>query len=235
MVEKPAMPLPLPEPLSLTANEHIANAYAAKLAEACAPILHKPLVSGHDDAEALARLWLLYLRQIDFDPAQRQEMFDKFGQGVRDEEAASRAIALWERVQDWHTAELARNPRFAMRRLMSDLSEEAYCASWHFDTEYCLWEMLNGERESWMRLDKSDPRLDELRRLHEATGGWWWRNDKLNGGWGEKEFLLTEEWEKVYALCVDDRDRAIWAVIGGKLLKGQAAVDATAKLFRRKP
>jgi hypothetical protein len=71
-----------------------------------------------------------------------------------------------------------------------------------------------GDRESWMRLDKSDPRLGELRHLHEATGGWWWRNDKLNGGWGGKEFLPTEEWEKVYALCVDDRDRAIWAVIG---------------------
>jgi hypothetical protein len=229
------MPLPLPEPLSLTANEHVANAYAAALTEACAAILHKPVVSCHDDAEAQARLWLLYLGHMDFDPAKRQEIFEKFGQGVRDEEAARRAIALWERVQDWHAAELARNPRFAMRHLMSDLSEEAYCASWHFDTEYRLWELLNGERESWMRLDKSDPRLGELRRLHEATGGWWWRNDKLNGGWGAKEFLLTEEWEKVYALCVDDRDRAIWAVIGGKLLKGQAAVDATAKLFKQKP
>jgi hypothetical protein len=33
------MPLPLPEPLSLTASEHMANAYAAKLTEACAPSL----------------------------------------------------------------------------------------------------------------------------------------------------------------------------------------------------
>jgi hypothetical protein len=29
-----------------------------------------------------------------------------------------------------------------MRNLMSNLSEEACCASWHFDTEYCLSELL---------------------------------------------------------------------------------------------
>ena len=29
-----------------------------------------------------------------------------------------------------------------MRNLMSDLSEDAACASWHFDPEYCPWEQL---------------------------------------------------------------------------------------------
>jgi hypothetical protein len=29
-----------------------------------------------------------------------------------------------------------------MRNLMSDLSEDSSCASWHFDTGYCPWELL---------------------------------------------------------------------------------------------
>jgi hypothetical protein len=46
--------------------------------------------------------------------------------------------------------------------------------------------------------------------------------------------LLSEEKGKVYALRVDDRDRATWGVIDGKRRKSQAAVEGTAKLFEPK-
>ena len=120
--------------------------------------------------------------------------------------------------------------RAALRELMSELSEDACCASWHLDTEYRLWELLQGKRPGWMALSADDPRLVELRRLHELTGGWWWWN--ITDGLGEKEFLPTAAWEETYARMVDDKDRALFAVIGGKPLRGEAAVDATAKLLQ---
>jgi hypothetical protein len=40
---------------------------------------------------------------------------------------------------------------------------------------------------------------------------------------------------KLLRLCADDLNRATGAVIDGKLFKGQAAVEATAKLLKRKP
>jgi hypothetical protein len=30
-------------------------------------------------------------------------------------------------------------------------SVEAYCASWHHDTQYGFWEILKGKRAAWMR------------------------------------------------------------------------------------
>jgi hypothetical protein len=124
------------------------------------------------------------------------------------------------------------DPRAALRALMSELSEDAYCASWHYDTEYRLWEILQGRRSGWMALAGDDPRIAELRRLHALTGGWWWLNPARGDGLGEKEFLPTAAWEDTYARMVDDRDRAIFAVIDGKPLRGKAALKATAKLLR---
>jgi hypothetical protein len=122
--------------------------------------------------------------------------------------------------------------RQALRDLMSELSEDACCASWHYDTEYRLWELLKHGRGGWMALGENDPRLAELRRLHELTGGWWWWNPNRGDFLGEKEFLLTAAWEGTYARLVDDKERAIFAVIGGKALRGEAALKATAELLR---
>jgi hypothetical protein len=122
--------------------------------------------------------------------------------------------------------------RAALRELMSELSEEAYCASWHYDTEYRLWEILQGQRTGWAGLAANDPRIAELRRLHELTGGWWWWNPARGAGLGEKEFLPTAAWKDTYARMIDDKDRALFAVIDGKPLRGQEAVDATARLLR---
>ncbi len=128
--------------------------------------------------------------------------------------------------------------RLALRDLMSELSEEAYCAGWHYDTEYRLWEILIGVCDKWMRLDANDARIAELRRLHGETGGWWRWNPDLDEGRGDNEFLPTPAWEQLYAATAESKDRAISAVIGGQKLRGQDAVDATTALFRlhvRKP
>jgi hypothetical protein len=218
--------------LALEATEAEASVYATALAEACLPIMERPVSVPLCDLASMARGWLLYLERVADNPAARQAMLEKFGQGVRDDEAALRAVPLWQRVEAWHAAERARNPRFALRELMSELSEDAYCAGWHVDTEYSLWETLQGRRSAWMRLDGSDPRLGELRRLHLETGGWWWMSPKLDGGWGDLEFLPTETWEQVYAAMVDDKERRSCAVIDGKILRGDEAVAAVAKLLK---
>lgn len=125
--------------------------------------------------------------------------------------------------------------RIALRVLMSELSEDAYCAGWHIDTEYRLWEMLVGERRRWMGLSVDDPRIEELRRLHVATGGWWRFNPELNDGCGDQEFVATEAWGQLYVRTVNDRERSVFAVIGGKILRGQNALDASARVLRPYP
>ena len=119
--------------------------------------------------------------------------------------------------------------RHALRELMSELSKDAYCAAWHYDTEYRLWEILKHGRRGWMALSADDPRISELRRRHEVIGGWWWLNPVLGDGddLGEKEFVTAAAWEAIYARMVDGKDGAIFAEIGGKPLRGEAALKAT--------
>jgi hypothetical protein len=62
-----------------------------------------------------------------------------------------------------------------MRNKMSDLSEEASCASWHFDTEYCLWGLLRDARDNGMRPNKSEWRIGlakPARRNPHALDHW---------------------------------------------------------------
>lgn len=59
-------------------------------------------------------------------------------------------------------------------------------ASWHFDTEFALWELIQGDHDAWMRLSENDPRIAELHSLHEATRSWWRLNDDPDNGWGAK-------------------------------------------------
>jgi hypothetical protein len=224
----------LPDPLPLSADEITAIAHAARLTDACEPILIEPLRAQHPEPRSQARIWLVHLEIVEFDPAIRAEFDAKFGPRFSDHDAARQAIPLWRSIECWHHAHCGRNPRYAQRHLMSDLSEEAYCASWHYDTEFRLWELITGARDAWMCLDNTDPRLRELTRLHNETGGWWWRNDALDGGWGKLEFLPTDQWERVYTLRLNDPNRTTCAVIDGKLLKGDAAVDALINLIKHK-
>jgi hypothetical protein len=93
--------------------------------------------------------------------------------------------------------------RAALRQAMSELSEQAHGAGWHFDTGYALWQILIGARVAWMRLGGDDSPLAELRRLHEAVGGWWRWNAEPDGGWGDTEFVTTATWQDIDARTVD--------------------------------
>lgn len=221
----------LPPPLPLDADEPNAQAYCARLARACAPILTRPIGIHSSEPIRQARFWSAWLGRVEFDAATREDHAHRFGEMIADEGAARQALALWRGVEVWHEAYRTRAPRYALRHLMSDLSEDAYCANWHFDTEYALWELIQGERDAWMRLSADDPQIAELRRLHEATDGWWRHNDLLEGGLGAREFVSTELWRNIYVATVDDPERATVAVVDGKLLKGKAAVKAAAHLL----
>lgn len=63
--------------------------------------------------------------------------------------------------------------------LMSELSEEYYCAGWLMGLEYALWEAVIGKRSTFggSPLEKAD--IDNLRFFSEKCGGWiYWDDEK---------------------------------------------------------
>ena len=85
--------------------------------------------------------------------------------------------------------------REALLRMMSDLSEDCWCAGWMTDLEFTLWEALTtGARElGWDGIEERD--LSRLKHLHAMAGGWWvW--DKSDTG---NRFVTSEEWLAILA------------------------------------
>lgn len=163
----------LPPPLNSDASSDDASAYAGSLAEACRGFFAGGRGKVGGPALEASGHWL-----------------DKLEYGhVVDDEAAERAKALWLSVEAWKAAEKARNPRYALRELMSDLSEDAWHASWQPGVEDVLWDaIVRGDPTCRGRMDLDAATLDALRSLHLAAGGWWrWKGDNL-------EFLTTEAW-----------------------------------------
>jgi len=186
----------LPDLLDLEATEEQAAAYAKQLADACYDIEADGMEHGLKPLD-IPHIWLSDLRHGD----------------IVDLPAAARAITLWERVKAWKKAERARNPRYALRELMSDISERAYCASWHFDTEYTVWQLLQGLRTEWARFDVSDPvdaaLLDAVRKASASSDGWWWWPDGADGA----VFVPLNQWLQIYVRTLDDPDRGLVAVV----------------------
>jgi hypothetical protein len=85
-----------------------------------------------------------------------------------------------------------------LARLMSDISEDHFCAGWLIGCEYALWADLTGQEVAGERAwGISEEQKEELRFLHEAAGGWvMWSESS-----GEKVFLSTEEWLNHLASC----------------------------------
>ncbi len=83
----------------------------------------------------------------------------------------------------------------ALEDLMSDISEEYYCAGWLIGLEFTLWSMLEGgSREFGMGVVTEDE-VKRLRELSEQCGGWWW------GGETDDDvcrFVTLEEWAEIY-------------------------------------
>jgi len=78
-----------------------------------------------------------------------------------------------------------------LARLMSDLSEDYFCAGWLIGCEYALWADLTGSKvhgeAAW---GISVEEKEELRVAHELAGGWiMWPQDTP-----DRTYLTTEEW-----------------------------------------
>lgn len=77
-----------------------------------------------------------------------------------------------------------------LRKLMSDISEEHYCAGWLGGLEYDLWAMLNGTRGyEYGNGEVAEFMIDELQRLSEKSGGWWVCDNEIGN-----KFVTIEEW-----------------------------------------
>jgi hypothetical protein len=78
-----------------------------------------------------------------------------------------------------------------LARLMSDLSEDYFCAGWLDGCEYALWADLTGsvsEDEKGWGISEADK--EELRVAQQLAGGWIvWSEEK-----GETEFLPLKDW-----------------------------------------
>jgi hypothetical protein len=84
--------------------------------------------------------------------------------------------------------------REALLQLMSDISEDCWCAGWLLDLEFFLWEAITtGKSDFGWGL--SEPELARLKHLHQMAGGWWiWAEDEKTN-----RFVPTEEWLALYA------------------------------------
>ena len=77
---------------------------------------------------------------------------------------------------------------------MSDLSEEAYCASWLGNLEYALWDIVRGGSRDFGRTEFAEHQIDRLKELSAACNGWivW---DEKNG----PKHVPMNEWLQMYA------------------------------------
>jgi hypothetical protein len=136
--------------------------------------------------QELERAWDLWFdlaqETNDFDPPYSHGVFA----GIRSEERSYEApFAGLEGL-----SEEARIAAELLQRLMSDISEETWCAGWLSDLEYLLWDAVAGERPDWC-----GPEIPkQLRFLSDRCGGWMvW--DKERG----QEYLPLDDWLSRYA------------------------------------
>ncbi len=94
----------------------------------------------------------------------------------------------------------------SLRDLMSDTSEEHYCAGWLMGLEYSLWAMCENGPTRWGLGHVEQGTIDELLRLSAAAGGWWvWHDGDDSNAETEDTFCSGElfvpidEWKKMYA------------------------------------
>lgn len=77
-----------------------------------------------------------------------------------------------------------------LRSLMSDLSEDCWCAGWLSDCEHSLWGFVTEGPGRWGMGAVDQLAVDELRCLSDKAGGWWTWSDALDGN----AFMPMAEW-----------------------------------------
>jgi hypothetical protein len=109
---------------------------------------------------------------------------------AREKEAAD-DVARDESLRKARNAAAARD----LEVLMSDLSEDCWCASWLDGTEYALWSfVLRSEPVEWGMGAVDGEQIWKLRTLSNGAGGWWY--------WQEEHGLMfvdLDTWKRMYA------------------------------------
>ena len=77
--------------------------------------------------------------------------------------------------------------------LMSDISEEAYCAGWMEHLEFDLWSAVKNGPIEYGRIYISDEIIDHLKKLSEEIKGWIFFDAE-----NEEEFIRLKEWIAMY-------------------------------------
>jgi hypothetical protein len=91
-------------------------------------------------------------------------------------------------------AELRDYARERLPALMSEISEDCWCAGWLHGTEYALWKMVEHGAGKWGQGEVTQAQVDRLKRLSELADGWFaWRD-----GDGP-EFVPMERWVAEFA------------------------------------
>lgn len=100
----------------------------------------------------------------------------------------------------------------ALYELMSDISEECYCAGWMSGNEYTLWEMVANPDagRNYGQDSVTDEQIADLRAISNEIGGWIrWRDDE------EDANLPPEDWGPVFTpmaewLPMYEQRMALW-------------------------
>ena len=113
----------------------------------------------------------------------------------------------------------------ALYQLMSEISEECYCAGWMSGNEFTLWEMVSSPdaSRSYGMGEVSESQIADLRAMSAEIGGWIrWHDDADDSTlppeeWGPR-FEPMAEWQARY-----DRQMAQWAELRAKYEKDTPA------------
>jgi hypothetical protein len=85
----------------------------------------------------------------------------------------------------------------SLAQLMSDISEDCYCASWLIGTEFTLWQFAQGGHGDWGFFEVTSEQATELRELSAKAGGWVaWPSQALDDG---LIFVPAEAWTEMFA------------------------------------
>lgn len=77
-----------------------------------------------------------------------------------------------------------------LRKLMSWISEEQWCAGWLHDIEYILWDAVVGRRK-----DICNPQeIEQLKYLSDKCGGWIIWDEQAK----DERFVPMGEWLRLY-------------------------------------
>lgn len=115
-----------------------------------------------------------------------QQAYTEKMQPEWDAQAARRDAAL-ATAKDQNAASI-------LVRLMSDISEEYYCAGWMSGLEFSLWRMVQGGDRSYGMSEVSEDEVTQLKQLSEQCGGWWYFNDDDG-----ETFILVDDWNAMLA------------------------------------